>query len=152
MSGRWQALSREPLTLPLSRRGVSQACFTKGRKVREARAQVPSPKRVSFYDNVEVREYSRQLVRVCHGFRMERRLGDITPIFCNDLDIARAHRNFIFRKWSACYTFQCTHASYVGDAGNTPLVDAGTPLGATVVFTPGSAGYLLWECCILASL
>ena len=41
---------------------------------------------------------------------------------------------------------------YVGDAGNTSLVDAGTPLGATMVVTPGSAGYLLWECCILASL
>ena len=39
-----------------------------------------------------------------------------------------------------------------GDAGNTSLVDAGTPLGATAVVTPGSAGYLLWECCILASL
>ena len=32
----------------------------------------------------------------------------------------------------------------VGDAGNTSLVDAGTPLGATAVVTPGSAGYLLW--------
>ena len=41
---------------------------------------------------------------------------------------------------------------YVGDAGNTSLVDAGTPLGATAVVTPRSAGYLLWECCILASL
>ena len=41
---------------------------------------------------------------------------------------------------------------YVGDAGNTSLLDAGTPLGATAVVTPGSAGYLLWECCILASL
>ena len=41
---------------------------------------------------------------------------------------------------------------YDGDAGNTSLVDAGTPLGATAVVTPGSAGYLLWECCILASL
>ena len=41
---------------------------------------------------------------------------------------------------------------YVGDAGNTSLVDAGTPLGATAVVTPGSAGYLLWEYCILASL
>ena len=40
----------------------------------------------------------------------------------------------------------------VGDAGNTSLVDVGTPLGATAVATPGSAGYLLWECCILASL
>ena len=59
---------------------------------------------------------------------------------------------FHFPKWSACYTFQCTYASYVGDAGNSPLVDAGTLLGATVVVTPGSAGYLLWECCILASL
>ena len=35
---------------------------------------------------------------------------------------------------------------------NTSLVDAGSPLGATAVVTPGSAGYLLWECCILASL
>ena len=26
---------------------------------------------------------------------------------------------------------------YVGDAGNTSLVDAGTPLGATTVVTPG---------------
>ena len=43
-------------------------------------------------------------------------------------------------------------SSYIGDAGNTSLVDAGTPLGATAVVTPGSAGYLLWECCILASL
>ena len=42
--------------------------------------------------------------------------------------------------------------SYIGDAGNTSSVDAGTSLGATVVVTPGSAGYLLWECCILASL
>ena len=41
---------------------------------------------------------------------------------------------------------------YVGDARNTSLVDAGTPLGATAVVTPGSAGNLLWECCILASL
>ena len=41
---------------------------------------------------------------------------------------------------------------YVGDAGNTSLVDAGTLLGATAVVTPGSAGYLLWECCILVSL
>ena len=41
---------------------------------------------------------------------------------------------------------------YVGDAGNTSLVDVGTPLSATAVVTPGSAGYLLWECCILASL
>ena len=43
-------------------------------------------------------------------------------------------------------------SSYVGDAGNTSFVDAGTPLGATAVVTPRSAGYLLWECCILASL
>ena len=28
---------------------------------------------------------------------------------------------------------------YVGDAGNTSLVDAGTALGATTVVTPGSA-------------
>ena len=42
--------------------------------------------------------------------------------------------------------------SYIGDAGNTSLVDAGTPLGATAVVTPGSAGYLLWKCCALASL
>ena len=41
---------------------------------------------------------------------------------------------------------------YVGDAGNTSFVDAGTPLGTTAIVTPGSAGYLLWECCILASL
>ena len=41
---------------------------------------------------------------------------------------------------------------YVGDAGNTSRVDAGTPLGATTVVTPGSAGCLLWDCCILASL
>ena len=41
---------------------------------------------------------------------------------------------------------------YVGDAGNTSSVDVGTPLGATAVVTPGSAGYLLLECCILASL
>ena len=40
----------------------------------------------------------------------------------------------------------------VGDAGNISFVDAGTPLGATAVVTSGSAGYLLWECCILASL
>ena len=33
--------------------------------------------------------------------------------------------------------------SYVGDAGNTSLVDAGTPLGATAVVTPRSASYLL---------
>ena len=38
--------------------------------------------------------------------------------------------------------------SYIGDAGNTSLVDAGTALGATAVVTPGSAGYLLWDCCI----
>ena len=41
---------------------------------------------------------------------------------------------------------------YVGCVGNTSLVDAGTPLGATAVVTPKSAGYLLWECCIMASL
>lgn len=56
-----EALSREPLTLPLSRHVESQASISKGRKVRKARAQVPSPKRVSFCDRVEVREYSRQL-------------------------------------------------------------------------------------------
>ena len=38
---------------------------------------------------------------------------------------------------------------YVGDAGNTLLVDSGIPLGTTAVVTPGSGGYLLWECCIL---
>ena len=38
----------------------------------------------------------------------------------------------------------------VGDAGGASFVDAGTPLGATAVVTTGSAGYLLWECCILA--
>ena len=32
---------------------------------------------------------------------------------------------------------------YVGDAGNTSFVDAGTALGATAVVTPGSAGCLL---------
>ena len=42
--------------------------------------------------------------------------------------------------------------SYIGDAENTSLVDAATPLGATAIVAPGSAGYLLWECCILASL
>ena len=52
----------------------------------------------------------------------------------------RSMREYVFLKF------------YVGDAGNTSLVDAGTPLGATTVVTPGSAGYLLWECCILASL
>ena len=51
---------------------------------------------------------------------------------------------FALRIWTLLF--------YVGDAGNTSLVDAGTPLGATAVVTPGSAGYLLWECCILASL
>ena len=48
---------------------------------------------------------------------------------------------------------ECFASSFnVGDAGNTSFVDAGTPLGAIVVVFPGSAGYLLWECCILASL
>ena len=61
---------------------------------------------------------------------------------CNDLDIAGT----IFLPSVFGLLF------YVGDAGNTSLVDAGTPLGATAVVTPGSAGYLLWECCILASL
>ena len=46
----------------------------------------------------------------------------------------------------------CVFFFYVGDAGNTSLVEARTPLGATAVVTPGSAGYPLWECCILASL
>ena len=41
---------------------------------------------------------------------------------------------------------------YVGDAGNTSLVGAGTPLGATTVVTPGSVSCVRWECCILASL
>ena len=50
---------------------------------------------------------------------------------------------FALRIWSLLF--------YVGDAGNTSSVD-GTPLGATAVVTPGSGGYLLWECCILASL
>ena len=61
----------------------------------------------------------------------------------DDNDIAETNF-FALRIWSLLF--------YVGDAGNTSLVDAGTPLGATVVVTPGSAGYLLWECCILASL
>ena len=56
-----------------------------------------------------------------------------------------------FVKSSICY-YQKKFSSYVGDAGNTSLVDAGTPLGATAVVTAGSVGYLLWECCILASL
>ena len=76
-----EALSRKPSTLPLPRRGESQACFSKVGKVRKARAQVASPKRVSFCDKVKVREYPGSWVRVCHGFRMERRLDDITPIF-----------------------------------------------------------------------
>ena len=62
------------------------------------------------------------------------------------------HYNYVFylNRYSICsYNFSLL---YVGDAGNTSLVDAGTPLGATAVVTPGSAGYLLWECCILASL
>ena len=33
---------------------------------------------------------------------------------------------------------------YDGDAGNTSLVDVGTPLGATAVVTPGGAGNLRW--------
>ena len=40
----------------------------------------------------------------------------------------------------------------VGGAGNTPLVDAGTHLGAAKAVTPMSAGCLRWVCCILASL
>ena len=47
--------------------------------------------------------------------------------------------DFFFRSASLSFSF-------VGD------VDVGTPLGATAVVAPGSAGYLLWECCILASL
>ena len=38
----------------------------------------------------------------------------------------------------------CFFSFYVGDAGNTSLVDASTPLGATTVVIKGSAGYLLW--------
>ena len=34
---------------------------------------------------------------------------------------------------------------HVGDAGNTSLVDAGTPLGAAAVVTPGSAGPVVGE-------
>ena len=41
---------------------------------------------------------------------------------------------------------------YPGDTGNTPLVDDGTPLGATTVVTPKSADCVHWRCCILASL
>ena len=41
---------------------------------------------------------------------------------------------------------------YIGDAGNTPLVGVGTPLGATTVVTPKSADCVHWRCCILASL
>ena len=44
-------------------------------------------------------------------------------------------------RWSHCESTSFLN-SRIGDAGNTPLVDAGTPLGATVVVTPGSAGYL----------
>ena len=55
-------------------------------------------------------------------------------------------------RWSDVGVCEIGLLFYVGDAGNTSLVDAGTPLGATAVVTPGSAGYLLWECCILASL
>ena len=61
----------------------------------------------------------------------------------DDNDIAETNF-FALRIWSLLFC--------VGDAGNTSLVDAGTPLGATAVVAPGSAGYLLWECCILASL
>ena len=53
-------------------------------------------------------------------------------------------RHYKSSEWN--FSFQ------VGDAGKTSLVDASTALGATAVVTPGSAGYLLWECCILASL
>ena len=57
---------------------------------------------------------------------------------------------FLIRRLSD-YASWWSFFRYVGDAGNTSLVDACTPLGATAVVTPGSAGYLLWECCILAS-
>ena len=57
------------------------------------------------------------------------------------------HYNYVF-----LFNLFTNFSWYVGDAGNTSLVDAGTPLGETTVVTPGSAGYLLWECCILASL
>ena len=43
-------------------------------------------------------------------------------------DLLGTH-HFVSQLKQLCYTFQCTHASYVGDAGNTPLVDAGTRSG-----------------------
>ena len=53
----------------------------------------------------------------------------------------------------SCLLYKFGLSSFtVWDAGNTSLVDADTPLGATTVVTPGSASCLLWECCILASL
>ena len=55
------------------------------------------------------------------------------------------------RNWTVCGS-NTSWTFYVGDAGNTSLVDAGTPMGATTVVTPRSASCPLWECCILASL
>ena len=61
----------------------------------------------------------------------------MTGSFDNDLVVSCTILFFYILRW---------------DAGNTPLVDAGTPLGATTVVTPGSAGCARWERCILASL
>ena len=46
----------------------------------------------------------------------------------------------------------CVLLSLKLEAWNISLVDAGILLGATAVVTPGSAGYLFEQCCILASL
>ena len=40
----------------------------------------------------------------------------------------------------------------LGMQGTLRLWMLALPWAATAVVTPGSAGYLLWECCILASL
>ena len=77
----------------------------------------------------------------------------------NDMHLANSsavddahHYNCVFLFKQIFNLLLQSFSSYVGDAGNTSLVDAGTPLGATAVVTQRSAGYLLWECCILASL
>ena len=65
----------------------------------------------------------------------------------------RVEHDFLMYHWVEGQVLCIVFFSFcVGDAGNTSLVDAGTALGATAVVTPGSAGYLLWEWCILASL
>ena len=58
---------------------------------------------------------------------------------CSAVDVTSQYR--LLTRWSLVLFREPSFPEiYVRDAGNTSFVDAGTPLGASTVVTPGSAG------------